>query len=336
MPWFHSILNIVDTRRHGTQRLLFRQLALQYRVVSESTPVGVVPPVISQGLKGAIDQLLNSGEIRTLSWLELYDLESLIVCVMDDARLRGESWAIRQEFKTLATDELYQAYLDSKPPADPRDLAIPADGVRRDVENLLRKLHELRLGRSLLDVIRAYTTALTFSVTLLLIMATIAVAYASQPHSHLPVLLLVVVGGMFGAGLSMLQRLSQIPSKGDLVPRYPGTSRRIVWILTPLLSLSQGALAAIVLYFIFRAGLVNGPLFPSFSSGALLPTSRPVHGDRAMDALLHQHLSSAAQGALLLVWSLVAGTAERLVPDLLTRLADRAESSTFGATGKAQ
>ncbi len=133
----------------------------------------------------------------------------------------------------------------------------------------------------------------------------------------------------------MLQRLSQIPSKGDLVARYPAASRRIVWILTPpLLSLTQGALAATVLYFLFRAGLIKGDLFPQFADGSVMPTTAvtpatdPARAVSALQNLLQDSITDVAAGAKLLVWSLVAGFAERLVPDLLTRLSDQADKKT--------
>jgi hypothetical protein len=37
------------------------------------------------------------------------------------------------------------------------------------------------------------------------------------------------------------------------------------------------------------------------------------------------------EAAKLLIWSLVAGTAERLVPDLLTRLSDQATKSQLAS-----
>jgi hypothetical protein len=302
-----------------TQRLVFQQLVLQDRTIPASDP----PHPATAALRAGIDELTAKGSRDPLSWLELYDLESMIIRLLDDNSLRNEAWSLREEFRNLATEELYKAYVDSNPPHP----AEEPDGrkVRRDIEGLLRKLHELRLGRSLLDVIRAYTTALTFAVTLALIVTTVVACFR---RSDPPVLLLVTIGGVFGAGLSMLQRLSQIPSKGDLVARHPAASRRVVWILTPLLALSQGALAAIVLYHVFRAGLLEGLMFPDFrpaAGDAAKPTTRPLA------ELLHGGVTSSVQGAKLFVWSLAAGTAERLVPDLLSRLSDQANRSKLAS-----
>jgi hypothetical protein len=107
----------------------------------------------------------------------------------------------------------------------------------------------------------------------------------------------------------------------------PPSGRRVVWILTPLLSLTQGSLAAIVLYFVFRAGLLRGLIFPDFT----LPVLSGPHLRSPMDELLHGELPSVIEAAKLLIWSLVAGTAERLVPDLLTRLSDQATRSQLAS-----
>jgi hypothetical protein len=107
----------------------------------------------------------------------------------------------------------------------------------------------------------------------------------------------------------------------------PPSGRRVVWILTPLLSLTQGSLAAIVLYFVFRAGLLRGLIFPDFT----LPFLSGPHLRSPMDELLHGELPSVIEAAKLLIWSLVAGTAERLVPDLLTRLSDQATKSQLAS-----
>lgn len=327
MQSFIGVGQLISSR-HATQQLVFQQLALQYQVVSTqaaAAPAGVAAPD-QKGIHNAIDTLIARGQKEPLSWLELYNLEAMIILMMDDERLRTEAWSIREEFRNLSTDEFYKAYLNSNPPADPRDSNTDVKLVRRDIENLLRKLHELRLGRSLLDVIRAYTTALTFGVTTILIVTTIVVAFfVRQGRGNFPAVLLVVSGGVFGAGLSMLQRLSQIPSKGDLIPRYPAASRRVVWILTPMLALVQGALAAISLYFIFRAGLLQGPLFPEFPPS----TNVDAAASPSIAELLCGNINKVDVMAKLLVWSLVAGTAERLVPDLLSRLSDQANKAQF-------
>jgi|GEM_PF-2850902 len=119
--------------------------------------------------------------------------------------------------------------------------------------------------------------------------------------------------------------------KASITFHAPATSRRIVRILTPLLALSQGSLAAIVFYFVFCAGVLKGPLFPEFAANAnpfgscTQPALRPMH----------QEFPSVADGAKLLIWWLVVGFAERLVPDLLTCLRDQA-NQTQGGSQKAE
>ena len=124
----------------------------------------------------------------------------MILRVMDDASLRDEAWAIREEFRTLATDELYNAYIDSKPPSNPRDPGTPAAEVAGMLRTCFASSTNCAWG-SLLDVIRAYTTSLTFSITILLVLVTVLVAFLKpEQSSRVPVLLMVAIGGIFGRG----------------------------------------------------------------------------------------------------------------------------------------
>jgi hypothetical protein len=223
---------------------------------------------------------------------------------------------VRDEFQRLASPDLWKNYLDSKPP-DPKDPTAASDAIRTDVETSLWKLHELRLGRALLDGIRAYTTSLTFVLCICLIGLILLVSTRPQPNR--PILLLVATAGVFGAAFSMLSRLGQIPTKGDLVSRYPAASRRLVWVLTPILSLLEGVLGSVVLYFLFRADLIKGLLFPQFPN--------KLEDPYPFASLIYGTVGSATDGAKLLIWSFIAGFSERLVPDMLTRLAEQAQKT---------
>jgi hypothetical protein len=68
---------------------------------------------------------------------------------------------------------------------------------------------------------------------------------------------------------------------------------------------------------IFAGGMIEGNLFPSFKylndAGGLLPVPRPI-----------------SDIAKMLIWAFVAGFAERLVPDTITRLTMVLKSSDFG------
>jgi hypothetical protein len=312
-----------DALASGTaaRQMLFRALVLDYETLPKNAPPTLENTLPYAGqLDELIKALIENGKNRHLTWLELYDFESVLMRLRGDASLRRAVWGVRDEFQRLATAELWASYVASKPP-DPNNPDNKIEDIRGDVEDLLQRLHELRLGRAMLDGIRAYTTSITLVVCIAMAAAIFYLSLHNRPNTSM--LLLAAVAGASGAGFSMLNRLSQIPSKGDLIARYPGAHRRIVWVLTPLLSLIEGMLGAIVLYFLFRANLVSGDLFPKLNSqsGPLSPTADV----QALNQLFSEPVPLLLVGAKLIIWSFIAGFSERLVPDMLTRLTEQAE-----------
>ena len=82
-----------------------------------------------------------------------------------------------------------------------------------------------------------------------------------------------------------------------------------------------GAIAAVVLYLIFVAGLMSGSLFPTISC---------VEGKSCTDVteLMRFYVPAGPQDVgKALVWAFIAGFSERLVPDLLQGLVVKEQSS---------
>jgi hypothetical protein len=80
-----------------------------------------------------------------------------------------------------------------------------------------------------------------------------------------------------------------------------------------------------ILAFLFASGLLSGALFPKVSVISKPPDGLPL--------FLPLNSINDVSFAMLMVWSFVAGFAERLIPDALDRLATQAEKQKFsGAT----
>lgn len=117
-------------------------------------------------------------------------------------------------------------------------------------------------------------------------------------------LLVIMSSGMVGGSLSMVRRLQAItPRCGDANLE---TSFCSLW-RAGITSCLLGGIFAVILIYIFLTGALKGPLFPAFEGaeqiGATLPTNL-----------------SLATMAKVVVFSFLAGFAERLVPDALDRL----------------
>lgn len=166
----------------------------------------------------------------------------------------------------------------------------------------------------------------------------------------------VIFSGIMGGCVSMLQRIQSAPNEGDALYNLAALSHGWKGIsLSPL----YGAIFAMLLYILFTAGILKGAVFPevetlklpsntSSTSRALQPqeqaAANPSEASASTDnphALSGTTMSVSAPKrlpfsdtapvdgkayALLVIWSFIAGFAERLVPDTLNRLVTKNQS----------
>jgi hypothetical protein len=143
-------------------------------------------------------------------------------------------------------------------------------------------------------------------------------------------LLIAVLVGVLGGFVSVQQRLQSTSDVDPLFERLKIVSG--FWNIVVVGPISGGVFAA-VLYAVFAAGVVSGNIFPVIYTGQN-PTVGNAHGP-IMDLQTFLRSAGPASGAdlaKLIVWSFIAGFAERFVPDVLTRLAasDAAQAAKKG------
>lgn len=157
----------------------------------------------------------------------------------------------------------------------------------------------------------------------------------------------VALAGIVGGCVSMLQRIQSAPTEGDalfnlaaLTNGWRGVS------LSPL----YGAIFACLLFVLFAAGILEGTVFPKIetvgsektqptatatapanAAPAAAATPTPNETQRTgilqvKDFLKETGPKDGVSFALLMIWSFIAGFAERLVPDTLNRLVAKTEA----------
>jgi hypothetical protein len=119
-------------------------------------------------------------------------------------------------------------------------------------------------------------------------------------------ILSVVLFGCLGAYLSIQQRLLDSSDGGDPVIGILGLHE---FSSTQPFPLVAGGLFAIVMYFLIAAGFMQGDLFPDLNTAQEARTGVPANLN---------------EWAKLFIWAFLAGFAERLVPDTLNPLVNRA------------
>jgi hypothetical protein len=203
----------------------------------------------------------------------------------------------------------------SKPPNE-NESGI--DDVRADLDRLLDSLHwsyaltpireRMRNG-----LIRFIGNCVFWSAIALLILAYWATQY---DQTLVATLLILMLAGSLGGFMSLLQRIQSTPTGGDpLISILEVQNGAFSLYLAPV----SGAIFAVLLYLIFLGKLVSGVIFP--------------------ENLTHFHLwwgqvhlaavppPAPEDYAKLVVWSFIAGFAERFVPDTLDRLVNRARDA---------
>lgn len=126
---------------------------------------------------------------------------------------------------------------------------------------------------------------------------------------------MVFAAGATGGLLSLQRRLQSLPSYGESLSDLVELSGRMTVRFTPII----GGVFAIVLFLVFASGLASGALFPT------LPPKTNVSDFTAF--IEHLQPENTLDWGKLLVWSFIAGFAERFVPDTLDRLIARSEQS---------
>jgi hypothetical protein len=166
----------------------------------------------------------------------------------------------------------------------------------------------------------------------------------------------VIFAGIMGGCVSMLQRIQSAPNEGDSLYNLAALSHGWKGIsLSPL----YGAIFAMLLYVLFTAGILKGAVFPEVetirvpSNASATQSPSPAQDASASTASTQAATNlSAVQTseakasvpaprslpfsdtapvdgkayALLVIWSFIAGFAERLVPDTLNRLVTKNQS----------
>jgi hypothetical protein len=134
----------------------------------------------------------------------------------------------------------------------------------------------------------------------------------------------VLFVGAMGGLVSMQQRFQSASAEGD--PIHNVSELMHGWF-SIFLSPISGAIFATVLYLIMTAGLLEGALFPKIVAFTPENNAKIIVLD-FLKFLLETGPSTGPDYAKLLVWSFIAGFAERFVPDTLSRFIVKKETDS--------
>jgi hypothetical protein len=285
----------------------FRQLRLQYELLVER---GVTPSPAVTALFARVEQ-----DDSTTTWADVFFLETAYLYALPDERLAAEVVFFRDRYQQVADPQEYATYLATSL----LDLskATPAE-VRSELLTLAERLRYLYTFVPPKEAMRNTLSRDAAILTLLLLLAAFGFAYFSKGGP--PPVLIVVFAGVLGGFLSVQQRLQQT---ANIDPLFKELQLKAGWFGVVFLAPISGAVFALVLYWIFLSGLLEGALIPSF--GLAHPPPGPID---FLEFIKESGPRGLSDYGKLLVWSFIAGFAERFVPDVLTRLTQQVSGAS--------
>ena len=270
--------------------------------------------------KESAQELVKRAECGdTMTWGDAYMLDTAIAQMLPTEYLHQRAWCLEVKYRdAVGNADAFDAFMKS----ESDDLKNETEAhLRARVHNLIRELYRLYTVISCRGDMREElskkalkTLAFVFGVMVIILGNE---HFLGSPH-YVDVWCMVFAAGATGGLLSLQRRLQSLPSYGESLSDLVELSGRMTVRFTPII----GGVFAIVLFLIFASGLASGTLFPTFPT---LPP-KPIVSD-FKTFIEHLQPETTVDWGKLLVWSFIAGFAERFVPDTLDRLIARSEQS---------
>lgn len=246
----------------------------------------------------------------------VFDLENWLVELLPDADLKQWVASVREDFRATFGSDALQAIQGSLVPQ-------VATGQRPDLMAEARRLQqELHFQSSVQPWAQEKREDLVWAIVwAFVIVGAFALGFASLGWipsfgGKLQFVGIIALMGALGAFLSCLQRVqvANLATSHAMAAARHGKGE-LAFRLSPV----EGACFAPILTLVLVAGLMpEGFIIPSVS----LQSCDSTEGQIALSFFSMKLCFGAGKDiAILLLWSFLAGFSERLVPDLLTRIA---------------
>lgn len=243
-----------------------------------------------------------------VEWEDIYRLELAILKLEPVKGLCRKAWIMRQEYSEIASADERAKYAESKPPPADDPGKVDEELLRADLVRLQEEMNWAYIVMWIEEEFRSRLTAEIFwwAIGALFLFAAAAVKFGLDLHDTHFLFASVVFAGFMGGAISTVRKLQSINLSGNADLNLLELERgRGSIAVSPFL----GAAFAVVLLYIFVAGMLKGSLFPDFNG--------------TPNSLFACDLANCADRAKLLIWSFIAGFAEQFVPDRLDDIAKK-------------
>lgn len=292
-----------------------RDFLESYRVVLFGQYASMDPKVANPQAEAEARRVISMPK-QEIKWEDLYGLELAMLKLRPADELRRVAWVLRNEYRELATADEWSDYVASNPPqagpaAPAAEPGMEAPDLRADLIRLQEEIHWRYVVLWAMENFR--TSVIVWSwvggLGALVAFALIGLLgnhYMPNDFVAWKIVTMVALAGVGGGLTSTLRRIQQVSWSGNADTDIAKLGGNLSVYLSPLL----GGISAILLLFLLAGKLLDGTFFPAVNFGD------SVHGCLSGIA--------GVDMAKLVVWSYIAGFAERFVPDNLARIAGEA------------
>jgi VanZ family protein len=257
----------------------------------------------------------------------LFKIELALVWLIPDVALQARFWTIEDRFQRVVPKSVVQSYKNTLAAQSPGP--VPNAVLRQRARNLLDTIHAnylINLARE--QLIRRLMSILT--AVAVLVMGVCTTIIATQGVPTLRAIVTVMLIGMAGAMISIIQRLQKATSRDAMVDDgiFELIGLRIGWV-SVLLSVAIGGVFALFIYVLIAADILDQVL-PQMSAGSAagIGGSSPSGGSDGVRVesfwadQMYRALGLREQSDLfkLFVFAFASGFAERFVPDIIYKL----------------
>jgi hypothetical protein len=276
-----------------------------------------------------------------LTWNEIYTYQLILLKYQDFETLKSKIISLRIKYQSLVDIADYNSYIALRAVDLPRITNSDEYTVklRADYKYLLDEFYLRYAYTSTREDFR--TRLLRYGALLTLCFFLLSAVFIIIPFLDyfkgysgyrllitFSTLIAVVFTGVMGAFVSMQQRLQNVPHHAD--PIYSLSLLTHGW-LSIFLSPISGAIFAALLYLFFTGGLLEGTIFPKMITPATNSDEAPTIMELT-NFVIGTGPKSGKDFALLLIWSFIAGFAERFVPDTIMRLISQKKNTEAAST----
>jgi hypothetical protein len=242
-----------------------------------------------------------------ITWSDIYTLDLELTKFLPPESLLHKAYDLRARYRRVAGHREYDSYMSTKPP-DLAGISVPRAGrssetpttppatatrldaaiemsIREDIKYLMSRIYLEYALMPLREGVRALLTGKGVKWTLsfvacLAAFILISLASTAFPEQRALYILtrgstvgVVVVAGIVGGLVSMLQRIQAAPGDGDALHSLASlTSGWRGIFLAPL----SGAIFSSLLFALFAGGVLKGAVFPEIRSPAKTAITEPT------------------------------------------------------------